>query len=102
MLLRRLEQSLDEVLVTEGQLAEAIMKVREERSLSRVVGQQAVLALGRARLSAIEARGHVVTGHRSLERIAPMLGIDPVQYGDGDKTDPDVVKSAIADVAVAA
>ena len=83
VLLREFERRIDDAFSAYGDLAGALPRARVEARLSAVVGQTVIDRLCEAGSAIGAARGHTVTAHRLLERIARSIGMeDDPQIGD--------------------
>jgi len=80
-LVRRFEQQLDEAYATFGELAAALPRARLELALSAVVGHQALAQFSEAGAAVVAARGHSVSAHRLIDKVALALNIE---IGAGD------------------
>ena len=81
-LLHDLEQQLDVAFERAGELAAALPRARLENRLSAVVGQPVFSHLTQSMHSISEARGHLVSMHRSIEAVAKATGIEVRAWGD--------------------
>lgn len=75
-LVRQFERQLDEAYATFGELAAALPRARLELALSAVVGQQALAHFSDAGGALVAARGHSVSGHRLIDKVAAALNIE--------------------------
>jgi hypothetical protein len=75
-LVRRFERQLDEAYATFGELAAALPRARLELALSAVVGHQALAHFSDAGTALVAARGHSVSGHRLIDKVALALNIE--------------------------
>jgi len=80
-LLWRLETQLDEALATGGELLAALPTARRASMLPAIAGQAAVQHFSQTLLAISEARGHVVAGHRVIEKVGKQIGYE-TNYGD--------------------
>ena len=80
-LLWRLEAQLDEALATGGELLASLPAARAAFKLPAIAGQAAVEKFSQTLLAISEARGHVVAGHRAVERVGKQIGYE-TSYGD--------------------
>lgn len=88
-----MERAQDEAFALGGQVAAALVDAQREQKLAAGVGQPVYAALSQALLHLGTARGHVVDGHKSLEKIARLFRIDVpateiLGYGDVFKYPP--------------
>lgn len=83
--LRRFENLLDQTFAVGGDLARALVEARTSHEVSAVVGHKVFQAVAEAQLAVTQARGHAVSGHRLLDRVAEALRIDPALFGDTTK-----------------
>jgi hypothetical protein len=102
-LVRHFERQLDEALITFGKLTAALPRARMELALSAVVGHQALAHFSDAGSALVAARGHSVSGHRMLDRVAGTLGIETAAGDENPKPeDPRRVFLTAAEAAYAA
>jgi len=80
-LLWRLEAQLDEALATGGELLASLPTARRASKLPAIAGQAAVQHFSQTLLAISEARGHVVAGHRVVEKVGKQIGYE-TSYGD--------------------
>jgi len=80
-LLWRLEAQLDEALATGGQLIAALPAARRASNLPAIAGQAAVEHFSQTLLAISAARGHIVSGHRVVEKVGKQIGYE-TSYGD--------------------
>ena len=88
-----MERAQDDAFALGGQVAAALVEAQIEQKLAAGVGQPVYAALSQALLHLGTARGHVVDGHKSLEKIARLFHIDVpageiVGFGDEFKYPP--------------
>lgn len=83
--MRQFEDLLDQAFAAAGELAQAMVEARVSHEVSAVVGHKVFQAVAEAQLAVTQARGHIVAGHRLLDRVAEALHIDPAMYGDATK-----------------
>ena len=80
-LIWRLEAQLDEAFATGGELLSALPKARAAANLPAVAAQGAFERFSQTLLAISEARGHVVAGHRIVEKVGKQIGYE-TSYGD--------------------
>lgn len=80
-LLWRLEEQLDEVFATGGELLSALPRARRAANLPAIAGQAAFEQFSQALLAIGTARGHVVAGHRVVEKVGKQIGFE-TSFGD--------------------
>ncbi len=80
-LLWRLEAQLDEAFATGGELLASLPKARRASNLPAIAGQAAFEKFSQTLLAISEARGHVVAGHRVVERVGKQIGYE-TSFGD--------------------
>lgn len=96
-LLRELESRLDHAYAAFGDLAAALPRARVEAKLSGVVGQPIFDRFTNIGVALTGARGHVVSTHRLLEKLAGTLGIEVMIGDERPKPNDAGVFSASAD-----
>lgn len=80
-LLWRLEDQLDEAFATGGELLASLPRARRASNLPAIAGQAAFDHFSQTLLAISEARGHVVAGHRVVERVGKQIGYE-TSFGD--------------------
>ena len=80
-LLWRLEAQIDEVFATGGELLTALPRARLASNLPAIAGQAAFEQFSHALLAIGTARGHVVAGHRVVEKVGKQIGYE-TSFGD--------------------
>ena len=80
-LLWRIETQLDEVFATGGELLSALPRARIASNLPAIAGQAAFEHFSQALLALGAARGHVVAGHRVVEKVGKQIGYE-TSFGD--------------------
>ena len=80
-LLWRLESQIDEVFATGGELLTALPRARLASNLPAIAGQAAFEQFSQALLAIGTARGHVVAGHRVVEKVGKQIGYETA-FGD--------------------
>ncbi|HVF92933.1 MAG TPA: hypothetical protein VM900_01320 [Sphingomonas sp.] len=80
-LLWRLEAELDEAFATGGELLTALPRARLASNLPAVAGQAAFEQFSQALLAIGTARGHIVAGHRVVEKVGKQIGYE-TSFGD--------------------
>ena len=83
-----LEHLVDAAYVAAGELGAAAVRARKARKLSAVVGHSIFASFSQASCALVEARGHIVKGHRQLGQLAERLDVQAL-YGDEDKDEGD-------------
>ncbi|WP_174280154.1 hypothetical protein [Sphingomonas bacterium] len=83
--LHRCERLAAELYAEQGRLAQAAIAAETQLGLSAVAGQLILHELGEAQGHAVRARGHLVAGHRQLERLGKRMGLDVEMFGDSGK-----------------
>lgn len=81
-LVRELERRIDDAYAAFGDLAAALPRARGEMKLSAVVGQSVLSHFNDAGAALAVARGHSVSAHRLLDRLADALGYEVLATGD--------------------
>lgn len=81
-LVREFEQRIDDAYAAFGDLAAALPRARGELKLSAVVGQSVLGHFNDAGAALAAARGHSVSAHRLLDKLADTLGFEVVATGD--------------------
>ena len=80
-LLWRLEEQLDEAFATGGDLLAALPRARLASNLPAIAGQAAFEQFSQALLAIGTARGHIVAGHRVVEKVGKQIGYE-TGFGD--------------------
>ena len=80
-LLWRLEAQLDDAFATGGELLAVLPQARRAANLPAIAGQAAFEKFSQTLLAISEARGHVVAGHRVVERVGKQIGYE-TSFGD--------------------
>ena len=80
-LLWRLEEQLDQAFATGGELLSALPNARRASNLPAIAGQGAFEHFSQTLLAISAARGHVVAGHRVVEKVGKQIGYE-TSYGD--------------------
>jgi hypothetical protein len=75
-LLWRLEAQLDDAFATGGELLSALPMARRASNLPAIAGQAAFEKFSQTLLAISEARGHVVAGHRVIEKVGKQIGYE--------------------------
>lgn len=83
--LHRCERLAADLLAEQGRLTAAAMAAESAMGLSAVAGQAILHQLGEAQRRTVRVRGHLVVGHRQLERLGRQIGVDVEMYGDSGK-----------------
>lgn len=94
-LVRELERRIDDAYAAFGDLAGALPRARRELKLSAVVGQGVLDHFTNAGAAIAAARGHSVSGHRLIDKVAAAIGFEVVATGDeSDKPNDFIPPSA--------
>lgn len=105
LLLREFEQAQDAAFAIGGEVATMLAAAQAEQRLGAAVGQPAFKAFSEALVHLSSARGSTIDGHRSLEKIARVFGIDFTaadDFGDSRKYPPSGMVGVRAESSVAA
>lgn len=83
--LHRCERLAAELYAEQGRLAQAAIAAETQVGLSAVASQSILHELSQAQRRTARVRGHLVAGHRQLERLGKRMGLDVEMYGDAGK-----------------
>lgn len=80
-LLWKLEAQLDDAIATGGELLSSLPRARRASNLPAIAGQAAIEHFSQTVLAISAARGHLVAGHRVVEKVGKQIGYE-TSYGD--------------------
>lgn len=77
-----LERALDAALAKAGELSIALANAPAEARINPISSQSVLRHIGLIHSALIEARGHTVATHMSLDEVRAALGLPEHAYGD--------------------